>query len=183
MNRRVLTFIRSYSGKWPRPVSGSSERPPYYAPDPLVNNPNAAVKAFDDLTFIHRPPPTAPSPFSYTTNPASPLLRPPTLPVDAPLPPLIRPSAEKIQPPRVTEEVKLEIRRLRLSKPEHYTRGKLAKQFGVTQQFVALVAALPKSKRRAAIKVREQKHEKARESWSEKRSMVKAIRARRREFW
>lgn len=30
------------------------------------------------LTFIHRPPPTAPSPHSLTSAPASPLLRPPT---------------------------------------------------------------------------------------------------------
>ncbi|KAJ2978638.1 hypothetical protein NUW54_g11257 [Trametes sanguinea] len=63
-----LPFSRSYATRLP-------ERPPYRAPDPLRNNPHATYQELADknLTFIHRPPPTAPSPLSYTTSPASPL--------------------------------------------------------------------------------------------------------------
>lgn len=188
MNRRLafaLTFSRTYATRWPRPKPGTSERPAYHAPDPLVNNPKAAVTPLEDedLTFIHRPPPTAPSPFSLTTAPTSPLLRPDPSPITGPLPPSIRPSADKVQPQRASDEVIAEIRRLRFSDPTKYSRGKLAQMFGCTENFVGSIAALKKPQRKALIRVREQKHEAVREKWSEKKSTARAIRAKRREFW
>ncbi|PBK82192.1 hypothetical protein ARMGADRAFT_1019779 [Armillaria gallica] len=69
---RALSFTRSYATRYPRPKTGTSERPPYRTPDPLVNNPSTAVTTLPDeeLTFIHRPPPTSPAPFILTTSPA-----------------------------------------------------------------------------------------------------------------
>ncbi|KAF8221040.1 hypothetical protein L208DRAFT_717038 [Tricholoma matsutake] len=180
-----LSFTRSYATRYPRPKPGTSERPAYHAPDPLINNPNATVTSLkdQDVTFIHRPPPTAPSPFSLSTAPSSPLLRLNPSPIRGPLPPFIRPSANKIQPPRASDEDVAEIRRLRLSDPKKYSRGKLAKMFGCTESFVAGIAALKKTQRKALIRARDQKHAEARDRWSEKKSIVRAVRAKRREFW
>ncbi|KIK69627.1 hypothetical protein GYMLUDRAFT_34012, partial [Collybiopsis luxurians FD-317 M1] len=148
---------RAYAPKWPRPKPGTSERPPYRAPDPLINNPSATVTALpdEDLTFIHRPPPTAPSPISYTTNPVSPLLRPSAQPTSSPLPPLSRPSADKPSPAPLTPQQITEIRQLRLQNPTKWTRSKLAEKFGCTQQFVALVAATKKSTRKKLLRRRD----------------------------
>jgi Mitochondrial ribosomal protein subunit L20 len=186
LSRRLctLSITRSYATRHPRPKPGTSEKPAYHASDPLINNPNATVTSLkdQDLTFIHRPPPTAPSPFSLTTAPTSPLLLDPS-PIRGPLPPFIRPSADKAEPPRASDEVVTKIRRLRLSNPTKYTRGKLAKMFGCTSSFVAGIAALKKPQRTALIRTRDEKHTEAREKWSEKKSMVRAIRVKRREFW
>lgn len=185
---RSLAFtsniVRQYAPKYPRPKPGTSERPAYHAPDPLINNPKAAVTKLekDGLTFIHRPPPTAPSPFSLTTAPASPLLRPPSAPHDGPLPPLSR-SAPKSAPPRMSDKDLEKLRKLRYENPQFYTRGRLAKMFKCTQTFVGQVAALRKPARNAVLKVRDEKHTLARERWSEKHSIVKAIAAKRRELW
>ncbi|KAF8158315.1 mitochondrial ribosomal protein subunit L20-domain-containing protein [Crassisporium funariophilum] len=185
---RSLTFslnlVRSYAPKYPRPRPGTSERPAYHAPDPLINNPKAAVKTLeeDNLTFIHRPPPTAPSPFSLTTAPTSPLLQSSITPQDGPLPPLSR-SAPKQAPPRMSDEDLEKMRELRRSNPTLYSRGKIAKMFNCTQSFVGQVAAVKKTERKALIKVRDQGHDANREKWSEKHSIVKAIRAKRRELW
>ncbi|KAK7056698.1 Glutathione S-transferase 2 [Paramarasmius palmivorus] len=180
-----VPLARYYPGKYPRPKPGTSERPPYRAPDPLVDNPIATVTSLpeDDLTFIHRPPPTAPSPLSYTTNPVSPLLQSRKPLTEAPLPPLLRPSAGKEPLPRVSDSVVDKIRQLRLSNPEKYTRGRLAKQFGVTQHFVALIAATKKSKRKQLVAARETIHAASREKWSEKKKLVEDIRKKRRSFW
>ncbi|ESK95041.1 60s ribosomal protein l20 [Moniliophthora roreri MCA 2997] len=180
-----VPFARYYPGKYPRPKPGTSERPPYRAPDPLINHPTATVTSLpeDDLTFIHRPPPTAPSPLSFTTNPVSPLLQPQKPPTEAPLPPLLRPSATKEALSRVPDKVVAKIRQLRLSNPEKYTRGRLAKQFGVTQHFVALVAATKKSQRKQLVAVRDAIHAANREKWSDKKKLVEDIRQKRRTFW
>jgi hypothetical protein len=186
LSRRLCawSFIRSYATRHPRPKPGTSEKPAYHAPDPLLNNPNAIVTPLkdEDVTFIHRPPPTAPTPFSLSTAPASPLLRDPST-VQGHLPPFIRPSANKAEPPRASDEVVATIRRLRLSHPKKYSRGKLAKMFGCTESFVATIAALKKPQRTALIRTRDQKHAEAREKWSEKKSIVRAVSAKRREFW
>ncbi|KAF8798759.1 hypothetical protein BYT27DRAFT_7122484 [Phlegmacium glaucopus] len=179
-----LNLVRHYAPKYPRPRPGTSERPAYHPPDPLINNPKAAVKTLeeDNLTFIHRPPPTAPSPYSLTTAPASPLLRPATPHVESHLPPVLRrpPSTE---PPRMSDEKIEKMRNLRLSNPTVYSRGKLAKMFNCTQAFVAQMAALKKPQRKALIRIRDERHERNREKWSEKHALVKAIRAKRREMW
>jgi hypothetical protein len=177
-----LSLVRHYAPKYPRPRPGTSERPAYRPSDPLINNPKAAVKIFeeDNLTFIHRPPSTAPSPYSLTTAPASPLLRPASSHVE-PLPPVLRqPPDEK---PRMPDEQIEKMRHLRFSNPSVYSRGKLAKMFNCTQAFVAQWAALKKPQRKALIRIRDQRHERHREKWSEKHALVKAIRAKRREMW
>ncbi|KAJ3505050.1 hypothetical protein NLJ89_g7619 [Agrocybe chaxingu] len=184
---RALRFsasIARHAPKYPRPKPGTAERPAYHHPDPLLNNPKAAVTNLEDgqLTFIHRPPPTAPSPFSLTTAPSSPLLQPsPTL-LAGPLPPLSR-SGPKLPSPRLSDEDLAKLIELRRSDPATYTRGKLAKMFNCTQVFVGQVAPLKKPARRTILKARNQEHEKNREGWSEKHSIVKAIRAKRRELW
>jgi hypothetical protein len=185
LSRRLCSsFTRSYATRHPRPKPGTAERPACHAPDPLLNNPNATVTPLkdEDVTFIHRPPPTAPTPFSLSTAPASPLLRDPST-ARGPLPPFIRPSANKAEPPRASDEVVAKIRQLRLSNPTEYSRGKLAKMFGCTESFVAAIAALKKPQRTALIRVRDQKHAEARGKWGERKSILRAISAKRREFW
>ncbi|KAJ8520857.1 hypothetical protein ONZ45_g2376 [Pleurotus djamor] len=181
----ILTSTRAYATRFPRPKPGTSERPPYHPPDPLLNNPKATTVTFSDenLTFIHRPPPSAPSPFSLTTNPASPLLRPPQpIPEGTAQPPTLRRS-QLSEDFVLTDEQKAEMRTLRRQDPKTWTRSALAKKFGCPSWFVEYIAALPKSARKAAWKVREEEHAANRAKWSERHSLVKAVRARKREFW
>ena len=203
------TLFRS-APKYPRPRPGTAERPPYRAPDPLLNNPKATVTQLkDELTFIHRPPPSAPTPYSLSVAPASPLLRPrridnnnkttemetrqaQTQPstTSSLLPPPLRPHREKEKvieesplPPRMSDEDLARLKDLRRSDPVLYTRGKLAKMFGCSTTFVGMVAPLKKSQCRAMHKVLEGQHERARERWSEKHQIVMEIRKKRRELW
>jgi hypothetical protein len=55
--------------------------------------------------------------------------------------------------------------------------------FGCSPTFVGMVAPLKKSQCRAMHKVLEEKHEKARERWSEKHQIVMAIRRKRKDLW
>ncbi|PFH53930.1 hypothetical protein AMATHDRAFT_136248 [Amanita thiersii Skay4041] len=186
--KRILDascLIRSYATKYPRPRPGTAERPPVHRPDPLTNNPNAITTSLENesLTFIHRPPPSSPSPYSLTTAPSSPLLWPKATPIDEPLPPISRPRLNKVPPQRASDEVLAEIRRLRLSDPTTYTRTKLAKMFGCTQTFIGSIAALKKSQRKTSIRKEEEKREAERVTWSERKQLVRQIRAKRRELW
>ncbi|KAJ7095949.1 mitochondrial ribosomal protein subunit L20-domain-containing protein [Mycena belliarum] len=181
--RRTYAKKWPHETKWPRPKPGTSERPAYHAPDPLLNNPAAAVTALpdNDLTFIHRPPPTAPSPFSLTTNPVSPLLRPRPPQDPVPLPPFSRSPPKEL--PRASDQIMAEIRRLRTADPERYTTGVLARKFKVTRGFVSAIAALKKSQRRAKRQVQNAVAEKARGKWGEKKTTLMLIKAKRRELW
>jgi len=198
----ALSFIRNYTTTRLRVDKRSPARPPYRPPDPLTDNPNAIVSKLNDddsLTFIHRQPPTAPSPFSLSTAPVSPLLRPSPLLSTSPstitaakpatrLPPLLRPSAEAAEKQheereRLSDEAVAEIRRLRRSNPEEYTRGRLAKMFGCTQGFVAGVAALRKPLRKRMVRKREEEHGKARSQWGERKELVRETRRLRRGEW
>ncbi|OAX36662.1 hypothetical protein K503DRAFT_286628 [Rhizopogon vinicolor AM-OR11-026] len=177
--RLSLCLSRSYATR-------IAEKPPARFPDPLLNNPSAGVKTLKDenLTFIHRPPPTAPSPHSTILAPASPLLKSPTPPNKrAPMPPLLRPSAYKAAPSRMSDEDITRLRKLRLSDPEIYSRGKLAKMFKCTPNFVSKVAALPRPQRKEFVKKMEVEHEAVREQWGEKKATFVAIKQKRREFW
>ncbi|KAJ6619509.1 mitochondrial ribosomal protein subunit L20-domain-containing protein [Mycena sp. CBHHK59/15] len=173
-----------YATKWPRPKPGTAERPAYHAPDPLINNPKAVVTELPDeeLTFIHRPPPTAPSPFSYSTNPVSPLLQPRAPQEDVPLPPLFSRS-DRAPLLRASLETMTEIRRLRALDPDRYTVRMLAKRFKVAPNFVSAIAALKKTQRRAKRQAYNLQVEKAREGWSERRVTQKMIQVKRRELW
>lgn len=167
------------------PRTHKAHKPPPRPTDPLNNNPTAGVQQLEDdnLTFIHRPPPTAPTPFSTTLEPSSPLLRPPTKAIAPRLPPLLRPSAYVKEPPRVTPEQLEEIRKLRREDPEKYSRNKLADMYNTTSHFIAQVAALKPSTRKQFYRKREDEHEKNRERWGERKSLFMEIRKRRREFW
>lgn len=194
-------FTRTYAtklNKYPRPKPGTAERPAYHAPDPLINNAKAVVTALPDeegLTFIHRPPPTAPSPYSLTTNPVSPLLcpRPPprqsqeneneTENIDIPLPPPSRPKFGKEPLPRASAQTMSEIKRLRALDPERYTCSVLARKFQVTRGFVQAIAALKKSLRKKKRREQERVAEQAREKWGEKKTTLMLIKAKRRELW
>ncbi|GJE88340.1 hypothetical protein PsYK624_044230 [Phanerochaete sordida] len=175
---RSLTSIRTYATRLP-------ERPPYRAPDPLVNNPNAAYEALpDDLTFIHRPPPSAPSPESYTTLPTSPLLKPvaPAAAGDTALPPALAPR-KKAAAERMSQERIAEMQRLRAADPAAWTAGRLAKAFGCTQHFARIVAPLAKPLRRAALAARDAEHAARRERWGEKKLLQREVVQKRKEFW
>ncbi|KAG6814270.1 hypothetical protein H0H92_015385 [Tricholoma furcatifolium] len=177
------SLARTYATRHPRPKPGTSERPPMRRVDPLLNNPQAVVTPLEDgeLTFIHRPPPTAPSPFSLSTAPTSPLLRPLTPAVPGPLPPLMR--KEMPNPERASDEAVAEIRRLRRSDPDTYTRLKLAKMFDVTPNFVGCIAALKPSGRKARKRIVQEQKELEMEGWSERKLTAHLIRKKRREFW
>jgi hypothetical protein len=178
-------YATKHSKKFPRPKPGTAERPAYHAPDPLVNNPKAAVTALEDenLTFIYRPPPSVASAHSYTTAPASPLLRDKPSPSQEFLPPLVRPALHKPAPPRASDEVVAKIRDLRATDPDKYSRGELARMFDVTRAFVSMVAPVKIKKRKEIQKRIEVEHQEARSKWSERHSLVQAIRRKRRELW
>ncbi|KAL1743622.1 mitochondrial ribosomal protein subunit L20-domain-containing protein [Schizophyllum fasciatum] len=198
MNSRLgsvaLTLRRTYASqatrfRYPRPKPGTSERPPARPADPLATSPAAAATELDDepLTFIHRPPPAAASPVSYTTLPASPLLRARPA-ADGPrasgaLPPVFRRADRRPTDP-VAPHAVLRMRELRNRDPARYTRGVLARMFGTTEAFVGMVAALrSKSARKARVRERDALHAQSRAQWSERREMIVAIRQKRRTFW
>jgi hypothetical protein len=174
--------VRAYSTRIPRPRL--PQKPPVRTNDPLNNNPNATVQELpDNMTFIHRPPPTADTPFSLTTAPASAFLRPPTASsAEAPLPPLTRadrPPAE----PRVSQEVIQQIRHLRATQPHRFTRTALSKLYGVTPGFVGMVAPSKQSYRKEANRVMAEEHQAIRETWGERKAISVEIRRKRKEFW
>lgn len=175
--RFTLGRCRTYATRRP-------EKPPARFPDPLRNNSNAIVTPLEGgkLSFIHRPPPSAPSPFSTTLDPASPLLRP-AAPAGSPLPPLLRPSAYTPEPARLSKEDIEKLRTLRRSDPNVYSCAKLARMFDCTPSFVSQVAALPRSLRRAFGRRQEAKVEAIKAGWGERKSTFRAIQEKRRQFW
>lgn len=174
---RVPFLTRGYATRLP-------QRPPMRHPDPLSNNPKAVSTSLpEDLTFIHRPPPTTPTPHSYTVNPSSPLLQTGTQ-TSSPTPALPPPLKNAtLAHPRLSDEKISEIRRLRMENPAYYTRSRLANTFGCSPSFVSYVAPLDSSQQRAALAKRDQEHEKARARWGEKSALIREIRRKRKEFW
>ena len=174
---RVPFLTRGYATRLP-------QRPPMRHPDPLSKNPNALSTSLpEDLTFIHRPPPSAPTPYSFTVNPSSPLLKTEkqTPPLASALPPPLKNATSAH--PRLPEEKISEIRRLRMENPAYYTCSRLASTFGCSPSFVSYVAPLGPSQQRAALAKRDQKHENARARWGEKAALIREIRRKRKEFW
>lgn len=174
---RVPFLMRGYATRLP-------QRPPMRHPDPLSNNPKAVSTSLpEDLTFIHRPPPSPPTPHSYTINPSSPLLQTETQrssPASALPPPL---KNATLAHPRLPEEKISEMRRLRMVNPGFYTRSRLANTFGCSPSFVSYVAPLNPSQQRATLAKRDREHEKARARWGEKAALIRDIRRKRKEFW
>lgn len=181
----MYTAIRTYGTRTHVMPRTRKAHKPHPRPSDPLNKLNVGVQNLeeDNLTFIHRPPPTAPTPFSTTLEPASPLLRPPAKSGDVALPPLLRPSAYVKEPPRVTPEQMEEIRRLRRENPEKFSRTKLAEMFNCTTHFIAQIAALPPTKRKEFTRKRDEAHERIRQRWGEKKSLFVDIRKKRREFW
>ena len=169
---------RSYATRLP-------ERPPFRARDPLADKkasqPWQPLADAENTTFIHRPPPSAPSPLSYTTAPASPLLRPAPAPVSGELPPTVR--QEQPERERVSDADLARIRQLRREDPKTWTRGRLAREFGCSPWFVGQVTSLKGPERRAALAERDREHAANREKWGERRSLNDDIRKKRKEFW
>jgi len=174
---RFPFLSRSYATRLP-------QKPPIRIRDPLSSKPNAVSTSLPEhLTFIHRPPPSVPTPLSYTISPSSPLLRsePPTSSAGSDLPPPLEKPASAH--PRLPEDEIEEIRRLRMKNPSVYTRKMLADRFGCSPSFVSYVAPLTPSQQRAALAKRDREHEKARARWGEKASLIREIRRKRKEFW
>jgi len=176
--RARLSFLtRGYATRLP-------QKPPMRHPDPLLNRPNAVSTSLpEDLTFIHRPPPSAPTPLSYTVNPSSPLLRTeqPIPATDVALPPPLE--KPKLTHPRLPNDEIMEMRRLRTKNPALYTCKRLADTFGCSPSFVSLVAPLSPTQQRGALAKRERGHERARARWGEKAALIREIRKKRKEFW
>ena len=166
---------RSYATRLP-------ERPPHRAPDPLRNNPHASYTELPEkVTFIHRPPPTSPSPLSYTTSPASPLLHSSASPATQDLPPTFQ--KQHGEKPRVSDEDVARIRQLRREDPATWTRGRLAKEFNCTPWFVGKITSLKGPDARKAKAEMEEEHAAHRAKWGERRSLYADIRKKRRESW
>lgn len=182
MSTLARSLCRCYSTRLPT-------RPPPKVPDPLANFPKVQLE--DNLTFIHRPPPTMPSPESFTTAPSSPLLYPPTQPqgattsLTAPsLPPVSRPSLiPKKQYSQMSDQDIQSMRELRYSDPAKWTCTKLAAQFNCSPGFVSLVAGLKSSDWKRQVRDTAEQHQRARDKWGEKKALFQKIRAKKREFW
>jgi len=182
MSALARCLRRCYSTRLPT-------RSPPRVSDPLADVPKVQLE--DNLTFIHRPPPTMPSPESFTTAPSSPFLRPPVQPQDATtsltdpsLPPISRPSlVPKKQYPRMTEQAIQTMRELRHSDPAKWTCTKLAARFDCSPGFVSLVAGLKSSDWKKQVGSVAEEHQRARDKWGEKKALLQKIRAKKRVFW
>ena len=182
MSALAKALRRCYSTRLPT-------RPPPRVPDPLADVPKVQLE--HNITFIHRPPPTIPSPESFTTAPSSPLLRPPAQPqgtttslTDHSLPPVSRPSLiPKKQYPRMSDQDIQSMRDLRHSDPAKWTRTKLAAQFDCSPGFVSLVAGLRSSDWKKQVRSVSMEHQRSRDKWGEKKALLQKIRAKKREFW
>ncbi|KIM33754.1 hypothetical protein M408DRAFT_13551 [Serendipita vermifera MAFF 305830] len=157
------------------------------------------------LTFIHRPPPTAPSPHSIVTAPASPLLRPATphkalfkgvvklKPGESPVilggssklaanedePPLLRTFPPSTRKQHLEEKDLVRMRKLRESNPQLYTRTRLAKMFDCSPLFVSMAAPLP---REVLHQVWKEKLEQ-KEGWTWRKQLVREMRKKRKDMW
>ncbi|KAH9045045.1 mitochondrial ribosomal protein subunit L20-domain-containing protein [Lactarius hengduanensis] len=174
---RLPLLTRGYATRLP-------QKPPMRHPDPLLKNPNTVTTSLpEDLTFIHRSPPSASTPFSYTINPTSPLLlaeSPPAATSSSLPPPLAQPKLERR---RLSDDKITEMQHLRVQDPKRYTRQRLAEMFGCSSAFVSYVAPLARSEKKAALERRERMHEKARAQWGEKAALIHEIRKKRKEYW
>ncbi|KAG8966939.1 hypothetical protein FRC03_011010 [Tulasnella sp. 419] len=149
--------------------------------DPLIHSSNAVhVTLPEGVTFIHRPPPSAPTPESLATNPSSPLLRPLVKATESStLPPSVRNATYSNQSNHLTAAQIEEIQQLRRTNPQVNTVSALAKKFNCAKIFVSSVAPLDKesrAKREEALRKRDERS-------GENRKIAKAVRQKRRELW
>ncbi|KAG9124908.1 hypothetical protein FRC07_009765 [Ceratobasidium sp. 392] len=167
---QISSAVRNYAVARPNP----------HPKDPVLTSPTAKVQQITpDVTFIHNPPSSVPTPYSLTTAPASPLLvKRNSEPRSEPFPPELRPT-------KPSNELKLsqtqieEIKQLRYADPKTNSCQALARRFGCTPLFVSMVAPLRQEQRQELE--REQKA--LREKWGEQKRLKREIRKKRREFW
>ncbi|KAF1843115.1 uncharacterized protein K460DRAFT_290322 [Cucurbitaria berberidis CBS 394.84] len=110
----------------------------------------------------------------------------PGTPLSAPsfLPP--RPSASLPAPLRQPYEKRYhltaqeieEIRQLRLSDPDKWTRVRLAEKFGCSQFFVGMIVKVPEKAEKVSAE-----HEAARRKWGQRRRTAREDRERRKVLW
>ncbi|QRV85980.1 ribosomal protein subunit L20 [Ceratobasidium sp. AG-Ba] len=166
----AATAVRTYAVARPNP------RPK----DPVLTSPNAKVQQIaPDVTFIHNPPASVPTPYSLTTAPTSPLLvkrSSQTEPV--PLAPELHP-AKRTGGPKLTQAQIEEIRQLRHADPKTNSCQALARRFGCSPLFVSMAAPLKKEEREELAKDKKA----LQESWGERKQLTRAIREKRREYW
>ncbi|TFK28033.1 hypothetical protein FA15DRAFT_665803 [Coprinopsis marcescibilis] len=180
------SFIRTYATRHPRPRPGTSERPPAKHKDPLTSSASAHITELeeDGLTFIHRPPPSAPSPASLTTAPSSPLLQPAApSPEGTALPPLLRKEKPQPQWTPVSPENIEKMKELRASDPVKYSTNKLAEMFGCSRMFITLATRISTKQLTALRRTQATEHEEHRARWSDRHKLVKAVRVRQRQHW
>ncbi|KAG9041608.1 hypothetical protein FS837_012034 [Tulasnella sp. UAMH 9824] len=169
-------------------------RPKHTVKDPLLTASNAAITELpEDLTFIHRPPPTAETPLSYTTNPSSPLLRQATASSSsATLPPALHAQSES-ESKRLTQAQIEEIRARRAKDPKRNPAWKLAQEYGCSRLFISMVAPIRKIEvqvktseglmQMTEAERRQLEKEKAMSRWGERKQINKEVRRLRREMW
>ena len=191
MMNRSLKFIASGIGR-----RGYATRPLPRPKDPLSTSKAAVINEIaPGITFIHRPPPTAPTPHSLTTAPSSPLLQKPTTSPDsesssspaspgssrsetATLPPVLR-SGPPEKRYHLTPAQVAEMRSLRASDPETYTVSVLAKQFDCSRAFVQITAPASNTRRTSLdADLAEQKA-----GWGHRKRLQREIRQKRHSFW
>lgn len=157
-------------------------KPPVKRPDPLRDVPAQKLDG-GSLTFYHRPPASAPSPYSLSTAPASPLLRAPSAPVnlqpapvsDPSAPPALRPLPEPKRT-HISEAAAADMRRLRA---EGWSRLAVARKFKCSPVLVSIVAPATREKYDAHW----EKMEKVKEGWGPRKRVLREVRAKRKEFW
>lgn len=83
----------------------------------------------------------------------------------------------------MSDEAIAEMRQLRQEDPDTWTTASLARRFGCSQTFVMIKAPLKMSERKKRLRARDAEHAEFRSQWGQRRSMVRDIRQKRREFW
>jgi hypothetical protein len=167
---RALSAARTYAVSRPNP------RPR----DPVLTSPNAKVQQIaPDVTFIHNPPSSVPTPHSLTTAPASPLLSKRSSHTSEPLlPPALR-QEKPANGPKLNQAQIEEIKQLRYKDPKKNSCQVLARQYGCSAIFVSMVAPLGKDQRQEL----EKEQNVLRGQWGERKQLIREIRKKRREFW
>ncbi|KIO24251.1 hypothetical protein M407DRAFT_103062 [Tulasnella calospora MUT 4182] len=171
-------------------------RPKHTVKDPLLTASNAAIIELpENLTFVHRPPPTAETPLSYTTNPSSPLLRKTaSSSTSAPLAPPLHAQQENAgQSKRLTQAQIEEIRARRAKDPKSNPAWKLAEEYGCSRLFISMVAPIRKIDvqvktseglvQMTEAERRQFEKEKVMSRWGERKQINREVRRLRREKW
>ncbi|KAG9019761.1 hypothetical protein FRB90_009631 [Tulasnella sp. 427] len=173
-------------------------RPKHTVKDPLLNASNAEITELsENLTFIHRPPPTAETPLSYTTKPTSPLLRQsdaPSTSTSASLPPPLHShQTNRGQAKRLTQDQIEEIRARRARDPKRNPAWKLAEEYGCSRLFISMVAPIKKIDVQVKTseglvhmneaEKRQLEREKAMARWGERKQINREVKRLRREIW